>query len=102
MKSESAVYVFDLDGVITDPSNTTINEQAIGHIHQLLEQGRYVAVNSGRSFEWVEQYLLAAIERLGGADRFDHLFIVCEKGGESIRWQDGAFVPQPSTFALSP
>jgi hydroxymethylpyrimidine pyrophosphatase-like HAD family hydrolase len=97
-------FVFDLDGVITWPHTTTIDAEALGYVYKLLEQGAYVATNTGRSYEWVEKNVLSALEEMAGTsakgDLFDKLFIVCEKGGESIKRVDGRFVPQPSRFAL--
>jgi HAD superfamily hydrolase (TIGR01484 family) len=97
----SPVFVFDLDGVITQPSDSSVDAQAVGYLYALLEQGSYVAVNTGRSFTWVEQNLLKALEAMGGSSAFSRLYIVCEKGGESVVWAEGKFVPQPSRFALS-
>lgn len=95
------IMVFDLDGVITHPSDSSVDPDAVQHIHNLLEQGRFVAVNTGRSYQWVETNLLHTLESLGSSAAFDHLFVACEKGGESVKWIDGTFVPQPSRFALT-
>lgn len=94
------VFVFDLDGVITDPSDSSVDKGSVGHIFALLKKGAYVAVNTGRSFEWVQSNLLHALETMAGSVAFDRLYIACEKGGESIVWTEGVFVPQPSRFAL--
>jgi hydroxymethylpyrimidine pyrophosphatase-like HAD family hydrolase len=91
------VYVFDLDGVITHPEDSSIDNVAIGHMHDLLAANHYVAINTGRSYEWVEQHVLTALEDLGA---FDHMFIACEKGGESATWSNNTFQLQPSRFAL--
>jgi hydroxymethylpyrimidine pyrophosphatase-like HAD family hydrolase len=96
------VFVFDLDGVITRPSDSSVDARAVEHIHELLRKGIYVAVNTGRSFAWVESNFLSPLKILGGSDAFDHLFIACEKGGESVTWHEGTFQFQPSRFALSP
>jgi hydroxymethylpyrimidine pyrophosphatase-like HAD family hydrolase len=96
----NTVFVFDLDGVITDPTTTTVDTTAIGRIHQLLENGRHLAINTGRSFVWVKENLLSVLEKLDTAQHFDRLLIVCEKGGECIEWQAEQFVPRPSRFAL--
>jgi len=93
------VFVFDLDGVITSPEDTSVNEQAVRHIYDLLQKGELVAVNTGRSYSWVEENLLRTLERFG-ISAFEHVLVVCEKGGECIMWKDDSFQPQPSRFAL--
>jgi len=98
-------FVFDLDGVVTWPHTTTIDVESLGYMYKLLEQGAYVATNTGRSYEWVEKNVLSALQKMGqkstASDIFDRLFVVCEKGSESIRRVNGRFVPQPTRFALS-
>ncbi len=93
------VYVFDLDGVITDPRNSTLDKEAVSHIDSLLKSGIYVAINTGRSYEWVENNLIRTL-RSNTVSDFSHLYIVCEKGGESVAWNGSDFVAQPSRFAL--
>jgi len=94
-----AVYVFDLDGVITDPADSSVDEVVVGHIADILDQGGHIAVNTGRSFVWVEENLVKRLATKSTA-AFDRLYIVCEKGGESRIWRDGEFVSQASRFAL--
>jgi hydroxymethylpyrimidine pyrophosphatase-like HAD family hydrolase len=100
-ENSDMVYVFDLDGVITDPQDTSVDEAVVGYIAHILEKGGHVAVNTGRSFAWVKQTLLGRLTAVAGAEFFERLYIVGEKGGESMIWQDSAFVAQPSRFALS-
>jgi hydroxymethylpyrimidine pyrophosphatase-like HAD family hydrolase len=94
------VYVFDLDGVITNPEDSSVDEILIQHIRNILMQSGHVAVNTGRSYEWVEENLVHKLLAIGDLDIYHRLYIVCEKGGESRIWQDGTFVSQPSRFAL--
>lgn len=94
------LYVFDLDGVITNPLITEVDRSAVEHIYQLLEKQVYVAVNTGRSYKWVKDNLLGLLEVMGSHTFFDHLYIVCEKGGESLMWDGSSFSQQPSRFAL--
>lgn len=98
MKHDS-LFVFDLDGVITDPGDSSIDDAAVNHIAALLQNDRYVAVNTGRSYAWVADNLLPALQAAGSV--LERLYIVCEKGGESVVWDAGVFRPQPSRFALS-
>ncbi len=97
---QNAVFVFDLDGVITNPADSSVDIVAVQHIYTLLAGGAYVAINTGRSYNWVKTNLLDNFRQLGGDAPFDHLYIVCEKGGESLIWNGNDFYPQPSRFAL--
>src|SRR5690554_2618633 len=97
---QKPVLVFDLDGVITDPKDTSVDTVVVEHIHKLLKDGTYVAINTGRSFQWVEANLLQILRSWNGRAMFGQLYIVCEKGGESLIWDGNDFAPQPSRFAL--
>ncbi|HKR81925.1 MAG TPA: hypothetical protein VJR27_02905 [Candidatus Saccharimonadales bacterium] len=95
------IYVFDLDGVITNPADSLVEKAVVEHVYHLLEKGIFVAVNTGRSYQWVHTNLLQALEHMGTTEVFKRVFIVCEKGGESAIWHGSGFIPQPSRFALS-
>jgi len=95
------VFTFDLDGVITNPSDSSVDQRSVAHIHAILKAGQLVAINTGRSYQWVEENLLQMLEAMGGSSAFNRVFIVCEKGGESIKWTGSDFVQQPSRFALT-
>jgi len=97
---DKAVYVFDLDGVITNPEDSSVDEVVIGYINDILMRSGYVAVNTGRSYAWVGENFVQKLLAMGVSHIFDRLYIVCEKGGESRIWQGGMFVPQPSRFVL--
>lgn len=96
----SPVFVFDLDGVITNPANSQVNEDVVRAMHRLLVAGSYLAVNTGRSFEWVEQNLLRRLPNDGDSQIFDRFIAVCEKGGEMVALQDGQWSVSSSEFAL--
>lgn len=101
MNTLRSLYVFDLDGVITHPHDSSVDDKAVSHIARLLDQDCHIAVNTGRSYEWVREHFLKRLVEASTAREFDRLFIACEKGGESIEWQDHQFRPQPSRFALA-
>jgi hydroxymethylpyrimidine pyrophosphatase-like HAD family hydrolase len=93
------VHVFDLDGVITDPANSQVDNKVVDAMDQLLAAGTYLAINTGRSFEWVEQHLIGRLK--ADKDEISSRFIVvCEKGGEMATWWDGRWSVAPSEFAL--
>lgn len=101
MSAAQPIYVFDLDGVVTDPSNSQVDESVVGVMYQLLVEGAYVGVNTGRSFEWVEKNLISRLT-VEDPDRiFEKFLVICEKGGETVQWQGSSWVMHPSQFALS-
>lgn len=94
------VYVFDLDGVITNPENSQVSEAVVDKMYDLLASGTYLVVNTGRSYNWVEQNLVSRLLAHDNADIFDRFITVCEKGGETVSWHDGVAAVLPSEFAL--
>jgi hydroxymethylpyrimidine pyrophosphatase-like HAD family hydrolase len=100
LQISAPLYVFDLDGVITDPSNTQVNESVIDEMHRLLIHGRTIAINTGRSFEWVEKQLIYRLSRRHNTSILARLIVSCEKGGELVSWTDGVRSKQSSKFAL--
>lgn len=101
MQHGTHLYVFDLDGVITNPENSAVNNNVLAKIHGILAGGSRVAVNTGRSYAWVEQNLVHYLESHNDASLFELLLVVCEKGGEMIHWQHGQSTVSPSKYALS-
>lgn len=97
-----SIYVFDLDGVITDARNSVVNEDVVDHLYGLLAQGNPVAVNTGRAYDWVDQNLVRRLLTRQDEDIFSRLLIVCEKGGESITISHGEPTLCTSEFALHP
>jgi hydroxymethylpyrimidine pyrophosphatase-like HAD family hydrolase len=97
----NTAYVFDLDGVITNPENSQVNKDLLQHIHSLLSSNTLVAVNTGRSYDWVAGHLIAFLEGKEDATLFSNLVVVCEKGGELVTWTDRQSDLTPSKFALS-
>lgn len=96
------IYVFDLDGVITNPADSRVDEGVVGAMYQLLADGYCLTVNTGRSFEWVEENLISRLVTERPDDLFRKFIVICEKGGETVRWQAGRWAMQSSQFALPP
>lgn len=96
----SPVYVFDLDGVITDARNSQVDERVVERMYQLLTEGTYAVVNTGRSYDWVEAQLVSRLTSRANPAIFDRFIAVCEKGGETVQWHDGKPQITTSEFAL--
>lgn len=102
MNEVGRVFVFDLDGVITSPDNTRVNHRVVDLIYRLAATGYPIAVNTGRSLEWVEQNFLSYIRSVGDQKIFHRLIVVCEKGGEFATFSGGETLLSSSEFALDP
>jgi hydroxymethylpyrimidine pyrophosphatase-like HAD family hydrolase len=89
MTSINRLYVFDLDGVVTDPETGTVNADVLQHVAEELRHGRAVAFNTGRPFEWVEERILPALTQEVPAESLDHLLAVCEMGGVLCTFRGG-------------
>lgn len=94
------VYVFDLDGVITDPKDSQVNEAVVDVMTNLLKRGDPLAINTGRSYDWVEKNLISRLKNHQNEAFFQQLTVACEKGGETISWENGQPVITSSEFAL--
>lgn len=102
MQTTRLVYVFDLDGVITDPRDSKVDEKIVDTMRQLMTDGHFLTINTGRSFEWVEKNLLDRLVAGLPDEALQDLIIICEKGGETVQWQDNQWIVRPSQFALLP
>lgn len=94
------VFVFDLDGVITDPKDSQVNEAVVDLMYQLLASGDPLAVNTGRSYDWVEKNLVSRLRAHQNEEIFQRFIVSCEKGGETVTWEGGQPIIAPSEFAL--
>jgi hydroxymethylpyrimidine pyrophosphatase-like HAD family hydrolase len=84
MKSIQTMLVFDIDGVLTNPRTMVLNETSLNRIAQELHQGIPVALNTGRSTEWVFERLIPSLtEKISSSD-MAHLLLVAEKGGVRV------------------
>lgn len=92
--------VFDLDGVITNPENSNVNSSLVEQMYFHLKAGYKIAVNTGRSYDWVEKNLVNYLKSQGDDTIFERLIIVCEKGGEMVTITPTDTRIMPSRFAL--
>lgn len=102
MSKTAHFFIFDVDGVITNPHNSAFSPAVVAIIRSLLAEGNLVGINTGRSYAWLQEHLLGHL--LEGMDQAgqSHLAIACQKGGELITWSHGSTIPAQSPFALTP
>lgn len=83
MKIVQSAWIFDVDGVITNPQEKKITEPKIlKEIVKRLEKEELVAINTGRTITWVKDKVLnLLIEIIKDKKLLQNLLIVGEKGG---------------------
>lgn len=75
-------WLFDVDGVITNPELKKANPQIIKKLVEILEQGEILGFNTGRALEFVIEEVLKPLEAtLTNKDLLYNVFFVGEKGG---------------------
>lgn len=90
-----ACWIFDIDGVITDPVQKKVIEPEIfNEISKRLLRGDIVAFNTGRSISWMKERVLSPLETyIEDKSCFSNFIGVGEKGGawtvyEGENWKD--------------
>lgn len=85
--SPGALWLFDIDGVLTDYVSRQVSDELIAIIARINHTGAPVAFVTGRSFSWFEKRILRLFDKHGGID-LSKIYCSCEKGGVSIRFKD--------------
>lgn len=85
----SRICVFDLDGVITDPETSKVNEEVLKRIASDLKQQRAVAFNTGRPYEWVTEHVIPGLRAYSSPEELERLLVVAEMGGVLGTFQNG-------------
>ncbi|OGH30485.1 MAG: hypothetical protein A3B41_00195 [Candidatus Levybacteria bacterium RIFCSPLOWO2_01_FULL_37_26] len=92
----NTVWIFDIDGVVTSPSEKKVSEpQIILHIASKLKSQEPVAFNSGRSFSWIiERVINPLLEMVEDKNILQNFIAVSEKGGCSITFANDGTMQQ--------
>lgn len=75
------MFVFDLDGVVTDAKTGAVSSTVLEHIANDLAAGNAVAFNTGRGYDWVTEHILSPLTAQVAPDHLENLLIVSEMGG---------------------
>lgn len=83
-------WIFDVDGVITDPQEKKITEpEILDEIIKRLKAGEPIALNTGRSIEWVKERVLNQLAgKVEDEAILNYLLAVGEKGGTWAEFND--------------
>lgn len=89
LEETDRIYVFDLDGVVTDPETNEVSDDVLAHVVEDLKKGRAVAFNTGRPHEWVTEHVLPKLRAACEPEDLENLLIVAEMGGVTCTFGDG-------------
>lgn len=83
-------WLFDVDGVITNPETRKPDSEVVSEIRKKLASGQPVAIITGRSFEWLDDTLLRDFEaETEDKSTLDNLFVSTEFGGMHMDYTGG-------------
>ncbi len=84
MTTTNDIWIFDIDGVITDPTTKKIiHPQIIERIEQKLNQKIPVCFNTGRSSDWVQKTIVTQFK---SDTPLEFLFCACEMGNVILQY----------------
>jgi hydroxymethylpyrimidine pyrophosphatase-like HAD family hydrolase len=83
------LYIFDIDGVLTNPDTKVPNSQILHFISEELNKGWHVGIATGRSSAWVQHHIIPLLSKdLQGGALLDNVFISCEKGAVTVTFSN--------------
>lgn len=83
-------YLFDVDGVLSDPREKRVTEEGIyTSVIERLQRGEPVGLNTGRSTEWMEERIIRPIlEKIQDKSVLANFVAIGEKGGTWITFDE--------------
>lgn len=83
-------YLFDVDGVLSDPREKRVTEEGIyTRVIERLQRGEPVGLNTGRSTEWMEERIIRPLlEKLQDKSVLANFVAIGEKGGTWITFDE--------------
>jgi HAD superfamily hydrolase (TIGR01484 family) len=96
------VYIFDVDGVINDIASYEPDKRVIEQIADLLKDGKYVAINTGRGYAWVKENIVDEMRKLIPTSGLDRVFVSAEMGGMTVTFTNGNEQDERTAFSLQP
>lgn len=101
-KQVQTAFLFDVDGVITDPKEKKITEPKILNlIIDLLNSGDFVAFNSGRDTNWVKQNVLDPLaQQIKEKQLLKDILAIGEKGTSIMKFDESWHEEIDRNYAL--
>lgn len=83
-------WLFDVDGVITNPEQKKANPEIIKKLAEILERGEILGFNTGRALEFVIDEVLKPLDAvLTNKDLLYNVYFIGEKGGTWGDYKNG-------------
>lgn len=103
MSVVDTAWIFDIDGVVTNPSEKRVKEpQILLHIADKLKKGEPVAFNTGRSSSWlIERVVNPLLEMIQDKSVLENFIAVSEKGGCWITFDKDGTMQQNKDDSIS-
>src|SRR5437773_8363566 len=99
-------YLFDIDGVLTDPVEKRVTEENLySEIIKRLQRKDKICFNTGRSTAWItKRVVIPLLKQVSDKNIFGNFFVIGEKGGTWITFdKDGNMIHgRKESFFLSP
>jgi len=100
--TKQSVYIFDVDGVLNNLEIYQPDRRVLGQIAALLDAEVFVAINTGRGYDWVHNNVVQPLQRaLRTPESATRLFAAVEMGGLGVEFVHGIERRIPSAFSLS-
>lgn len=102
-RTVNTVWIFDVDGVITNPSEKRITEpEILDQIVEKLESGEPVALNTGRSLAWIiDRVINPLLGKVKNKKSLQNFFAVGEKGGTWVKFDENRQLQQYRDKSIS-
>ena len=99
-KSIPEMFLFDIDGVITEPVTGEVEFEVVNAIVEILEGGEPVAFNTGRGLNWILRDILPYFEvKLSKRSIMNKLCIVYQKGAFRLTFNEKG---EPERSVITP
>lgn len=103
MSAEKTMYVFDVDGVLSDVFIDEIDQEILRLIAQKIDAGSKIAFNSGRNSIYILENVIAPLGKLTlHSESLDNVLVVSEMGGERTTFSGGVPKTSLTEFSMDP
>lgn len=101
MSLENTVYIFDVDGVLSDVFVDEIDSEILSLIAKIIENGSKVALNTGRNSTYILENVITPLSRLMlSSNSLDNILVVSEMGGERTTFSQGIPTTSHTEFSM--
>ncbi|MBI2031074.1 MAG: hypothetical protein HYT08_00490 [Candidatus Levybacteria bacterium] len=95
-KTTQTAWIFDVDGVITNPQSKIITDfEILNHFIKKLEKGEPVILNTGRSLEWtMDRVINRLLKNIKNIKILKIFLVIGEKGGTWLTFDENGKIQE--------